>query len=225
MLKWHFEWCDAFGAQFRVSALSLRRFLRMPFCCKFLKKKVRGKKKKNKKNQKPKTKNQKPTSHPLPTLRRSAPLRSRVMVLPVRVLTKICMPALRRSTKCHLDVVVGEGAAVFQLLAGGKDQTLLVRRKGLLILDLLLHVVDGVGGLQPVWWFWKFFLKELQQLQQQSHETLLSVHLDEWLGHLYFIHIMHYYWNCVIKLTPFSLLRLPPPSKVVAEASIPKSAS
>ena len=50
----------------------------------------------------------------------------------------------------HLDVVVGESAAVFQLLAGGKDQTLLVRRNALLILDLLLHVVDGVGGLQPV---------------------------------------------------------------------------
>ena len=45
-----------------------------------------------------------------------------------------------------LDVVVGESAAVLQLLAR-KDQTLLVRRNALLILDLLLHVVDGVGGL------------------------------------------------------------------------------
>ena len=45
-----------------------------------------------------------------------------------------------------LDVVVGEGAAVFQLLAG-EDETLLVRRNPLLVLDLGLHVVDGVRGL------------------------------------------------------------------------------
>ena len=45
-----------------------------------------------------------------------------------------------------LDVVVGEGAAVFQLLAG-ENQTLLVGRNTLLVLDLGLHVVDGVRGL------------------------------------------------------------------------------
>ena len=45
-----------------------------------------------------------------------------------------------------LDVVVGESAAVLQLLAG-EDQTLLVRRDALLVLDLLLDVLDGVGGL------------------------------------------------------------------------------
>ena len=45
-----------------------------------------------------------------------------------------------------LDVVVGEGAAVLELLAG-EDEPLLVRGDALLVLDLGLHVVDGVRGL------------------------------------------------------------------------------
>ena len=45
-----------------------------------------------------------------------------------------------------LDVVVRQGAAVLQLLAS-KDQTLLVRRDALLVLDLGLHVVNCVGWL------------------------------------------------------------------------------
>ena len=45
-----------------------------------------------------------------------------------------------------LDVVVGERAAVFELLPG-EDQTLLIRRDALLVLDLGLHIVDGVRGL------------------------------------------------------------------------------
>uniref|UniRef100_A0A453NBR0 Uncharacterized protein n=1 Tax=Aegilops tauschii subsp. strangulata TaxID=200361 RepID=A0A453NBR0_AEGTS len=44
-----------------------------------------------------------------------------------------------------LDVVVSKSAAILQLLAG-KDETLLVRRNALLVLDLGLHVVNGVGG-------------------------------------------------------------------------------
>ena len=39
-----------------------------------------------------------------------------------------------------LDVVVGEGAAVLELLAG-EDQALLVRRNALLVLDLGLDIV------------------------------------------------------------------------------------
>merc|ERR1719391_1440856 len=42
-----------------------------------------------------------------------------------------------------LDVVVGEGPSVFELLAS-KDQPLLVRGDALLVLDLGLHVLDGV---------------------------------------------------------------------------------
>jgi streptomycin 6-kinase len=48
-----------------------------------------------------------------------------------------------------LDVVVRQGAAVLQLLAG-EDEALLVRRDALLVLDLGLNVVDGVRALQ--WW-------------------------------------------------------------------------
>uniref|UniRef100_A0A087YL57 Uncharacterized protein n=1 Tax=Poecilia formosa TaxID=48698 RepID=A0A087YL57_POEFO len=45
-----------------------------------------------------------------------------------------------------LDVVVRQGAAIFQLLSG-KDQPLLVRGDALLILDLGLDVLNGVAGL------------------------------------------------------------------------------
>merc|ERR1711971_526577 len=45
-----------------------------------------------------------------------------------------------------LDVVVGKGPSVFELLAS-EDQPLLVRGDALLVLDLGLHVLDGVWGL------------------------------------------------------------------------------
>ena len=45
-----------------------------------------------------------------------------------------------------LNVVIGQGAAILELLAG-KDQALLVRRNAFLILDLALDIVDGIGGL------------------------------------------------------------------------------
>ena len=45
-----------------------------------------------------------------------------------------------------LDVVVGESAAILELLAR-EDQALLVRGNALLVLDLGLDVVNGVGGL------------------------------------------------------------------------------
>ena len=45
-----------------------------------------------------------------------------------------------------LDVVVRQGAVIFQLLAG-KDEALLVGRNALLVLNLLLHVLNGVGRL------------------------------------------------------------------------------
>jgi len=45
-----------------------------------------------------------------------------------------------------LDVVVGQRATVLKLLAG-EDQTLLVRGNTLLVLDLGLHIIDGVGSL------------------------------------------------------------------------------
>merc|ERR1719352_400338 len=45
-----------------------------------------------------------------------------------------------------LDVVVLESAAIFELLAG-EDETLLVRGDALLVLDLGLDSLDGVGAL------------------------------------------------------------------------------
>ena len=45
-----------------------------------------------------------------------------------------------------LDVVVGKGAAILKLLSS-EDETLLVRGNALLVLDLALHIVDGVRGL------------------------------------------------------------------------------
>ena len=45
-----------------------------------------------------------------------------------------------------LDVVVGQSAAIFELLAG-ENESLLVGRDAFLVLDLSLHVLDGVGLL------------------------------------------------------------------------------
>merc|ERR1719382_2010412 len=45
-----------------------------------------------------------------------------------------------------LDVVVRQGPAILQLLPG-KDQPLLVRRNPLLVLDLGLHILNGVAWL------------------------------------------------------------------------------
>ncbi len=45
-----------------------------------------------------------------------------------------------------LDVVVGEGAAILELLAG-EDQALLIGGDALLVLDLALDHIDGVGAL------------------------------------------------------------------------------
>ena len=45
-----------------------------------------------------------------------------------------------------LDVVVGEGTSVLELLSC-EDQTLLIRGDSLLILNLGLNIIDGVGRL------------------------------------------------------------------------------
>jgi hypothetical protein len=52
----------------------------------------------------------------------------------------------RMSVPYLLDVVVGECAAILQLLSG-KDQSLLVRGNALLVLDLGLNIVDCIGRL------------------------------------------------------------------------------
>ena len=45
-----------------------------------------------------------------------------------------------------LDIVVAQCTAIFKLLAG-EDQALLVWWDAFLVLDLALHIVDGVAGL------------------------------------------------------------------------------
>merc|ERR1712029_564102 len=45
-----------------------------------------------------------------------------------------------------LDVIVGQSASIFQLLAG-EDQPLLIWGNSLLVLDLGLDILDGVRGL------------------------------------------------------------------------------
>ena len=53
---------------------------------------------------------------------------------------------LNGATLTLLNVVVGQSATIFELLAG-EDEALLIRRDALLVLDLRLHVVDRVRGL------------------------------------------------------------------------------
>jgi hypothetical protein len=45
-----------------------------------------------------------------------------------------------------LDVVVGQGTAILELLAG-EDEALLVGRDALLVLDFGFHIVNGIGAL------------------------------------------------------------------------------
>merc|ERR1719360_271604 len=45
-----------------------------------------------------------------------------------------------------LDIIIRQGASIFQLLAS-EDQSLLVRGNSLLILNLGLHILDGIAGL------------------------------------------------------------------------------
>ena len=45
-----------------------------------------------------------------------------------------------------LNVVVGEGSAVFELLSS-EDESLLIRGNSFLVLNLGLHILDSVSGL------------------------------------------------------------------------------
>merc|ERR550539_460691 len=45
-----------------------------------------------------------------------------------------------------LNIVVRQCSTIFELLSG-KDQSLLIRRDAFLVLDLSLHIIDGVRWL------------------------------------------------------------------------------
>jgi len=70
----------------------------------------------------------------------------------LRLGVSLLLPLLSTTTETEdemkrrflLDVVVGEGTAVFKLFPG-ENQSLLVRWDSFLVLDLRLHIVDGVG--------------------------------------------------------------------------------
>ena len=44
-----------------------------------------------------------------------------------------------------MDVVIAQGAAIFELLSG-EDQTLLVGWNSLLVLNLGFNIIDGIAG-------------------------------------------------------------------------------
>jgi hypothetical protein len=62
-----------------------------------------------------------------------------------------------------LDVIVGESAAVFKLLAA-EDEALMLGMDALPIIDLVLDGVDGVGGLD-----FKSDCFSSQKLQENLH--------------------------------------------------------
>ena len=64
-----------------------------------------------------------------------------------------------------LDVVVGQCTPVFQLLSS-KDQSLLIWRNTFLVLDLLLHVLDGIA-----WFYVKGDGFTGQSLYEDLHTT------------------------------------------------------
>ena len=72
-----------------------------------------------------------------------------------------------------LDVVVGEGSAVFELLAG-EDETLLIGRNTLLVLNLGLDIVNSVRGLDL----------KCDGLASQSLDENLHVECCFWLSFL-----------------------------------------
>ncbi len=78
-----------------------------------------------------------------------------------------------------LDVVIGEGAAVFKLLSG-EDESLLVRGDSFLVLDLGLDVVDGVGAfdLQGDSLSGESFHKDLHATAETEDEMKCGLLLD-----------------------------------------------
>ncbi|KFV76811.1 hypothetical protein N308_04197, partial [Struthio camelus australis] len=82
-----------------------------------------------------------------------------------------------------LDVVVGQGAPIFQLLAS-KDQPLLVRRNAFLVLDLGLHVLNGVTGLnlQGDGLASQGLHKDLHATPQAQHQVQSGLLLDVVVG-------------------------------------------
>jgi len=71
-----------------------------------------------------------------------------------------------------LDVVIGKGPAVFQLLTR-KDQPLLIRGNSFFILNLGLHILDGIAGLdfQSDGFSGESLDKDLHATSQSEHQV------------------------------------------------------
>ena len=78
-----------------------------------------------------------------------------------------------------LDVIIGEGAAILELLAS-EDETLLIRRDTLLVLDLGLDVVDSIGGfdLESDGLAGKGLDKDLHTTSKTEHQVESGLLLD-----------------------------------------------
>jgi hypothetical protein len=63
-----------------------------------------------------------------------------------RVINTSAKTKNQMESRLLLDIVVGKGASVFQLLSS-EDKTLLIRWNSLLILDLGLYIIDGIRRL------------------------------------------------------------------------------
>ena len=72
-----------------------------------------------------------------------------------------------------LDVIVGEGAAVLELISG-EDEALLVRRDAFLVLDLSLDVIDGVAGLDIE----SDGLARLESLDENLHVDVFKINYE-----------------------------------------------
>ena len=82
-------------------------------------------------------------------------------------------------SRLFLDVVIAQGTAIFQLLSG-EDKTLLVRRDAFFVLDLCLHIFNGVAwfDLQSDGLSRQGFDKNLHSTSQTKNKVKCWLFLD-----------------------------------------------
>merc|ERR1719266_2331845 len=85
----------------------------------------------------------------------------------------------KMESRLFLDVIVREGSAIFQLLSS-KDQTLLVWRNSLLVLDFGLDIFNSVRGLyfQRDCFAGQGFHENLHSTSETQHQMQCTLLLD-----------------------------------------------